>query len=510
MSAAMASYDSATGLPKTTAFENGVLLLTLTLVTMLYAMSVTIANVSLPQIKGALSATTDQIALIVTFNIIATAVATPMTGWLTARFGRRGVMIWSVAGFTVASFLCGTATSLEQLVVYRFMQGACGAPLVPLSQAIVVDSFPKEKIGSATAIYGMGVVLGPILAPTIGGYLSETYSWRWVFFMIVPCGLASLVGVMAFIKRRRSRPTSHLDWTGFIALALSIAAFQFMLDRGQRLDWFDNWQIIACCWIAVLGFYIFVSHSLTAERPFLNPRLLTKRNYVLGLGFAFVFGLLNFTPITLLPALLQTLRGYPDSIVGVILGIRGTGTLLGFTFMFLRGSKIDPRITMFAGFFLQGVSGWYMAQFNINLTTFDVLWTSWLQGLGVGLIWVPLSIVTFSQLDANETAEGSAVFHLMRNFGSSVFISISIAIMIRTGTTSYSELSENATPLNQGLVFQDSLFTIWSLDNSQTLAALSGEIGRQAIMIGYLNAFYAFAITAFAVCPFLFLAKVKK
>ncbi len=510
MSAAMATYDSATGLPKTTAFENGVLLLTLTLVTMLYAMSVTIANVALPQIKGALSATTDQIALIVTFNIIATAVATPMTGWLTARFGRRNVMVWSVAGFTIASFLCGTATSLEQLVVYRFMQGACGAPLVPLSQAIVIDSFPKEKVGSAQAIYGMGVVLGPILAPTIGGYLSEAYSWRWVFFMIVPCGVASLIGVMAFIKRRRSRPSAHLDWTGFIALALAIAAFQFMLDRGQRLDWFDNWQIVACCWVAALGFYIFVSHSLTAERPFLNPRLLMKRNYSLGLFFAFVFGLLNFTPITLLPALLQTLRDYPDSIVGLILGIRGTGTLLGFTFMFLRGSRIDPRITMFAGFFLQGVSGWYMAQFNINLTMYDVLWSTWLQGLGVGLIWVPLSMVTFSQLNENETAEGSAVFHLMRNFGSSVFISISIAIMIRTGTTSYSELSENATPLNQGLAFQDSLFTIWSLDNTQTLAALSGEIGRQAIMIGYLNAFHAFAITAFAVCPFLFLAKIKK
>jgi MFS transporter, DHA2 family, multidrug resistance protein len=510
MSGPMTTYDSPTSPPKTTAFENGVLLLTLTLVTMLYAMSVTIANVSLPQIKGALSATTDQIALIVTFNIIATAVATPMTGWLTARFGRRYVMIWSVAGFTIASFLCGTAASLDQLVIYRFMQGACGAPLVPLSQAIVIDTFPREKVASATAIYGMGVVLGPILAPTIGGYLSETYSWRWVFFMIVPCGVASLVGVLAFIKRRRSRPSAHLDWTGFIALALAIAAFQFLLDRGQRLDWFDSWQIIACAWVAILGFYVFVSHSLTADRPFLNPRLLLKRNYVLGLCFAFVFGLLNFTPITLLPALLQTLRGYPDSIVGIILGIRGTGTLLGFTLMFLGASKLDPRFTMFVGFFLQGISGWYMAQFNINLTTFDVLWTSWLQGLGVGLIWVPLSIVTFSQLDDSETAEGSAVFHLMRNFGSSIFISITIAIMIRTGTTSYAELSENASPLNQGLVFQDSIFSMWSLDNNQTLAALSGEIGRQAIMIGYLNAFYAFAITAFAVCPFLFLAKVKK
>ena len=506
----MTTYYSTTEPPKATAFENGVLLATLTLVTMLYAMSVTIANVSLPQIKGALSATTDQIALIVTFNIIATAIATPMTGWLAARFGRRNVMIWAVMGFTVSSFLCGTATSLEQLVFYRFLQGACGAPLPPLCQSTVVDTYPKEKIGSANAIFGMGVVLGPILAPTIGGYLSETYSWRWVFFMMVPLGVVSLLGVLLFIKRRRFRPDAHLDWTGFLALAVTIGAFQFMLDRGERLDWFDNWQIVTCACAATLGLYIFITHSMTTDKPFLNPRLLLKRNYVLGLGFAFVFGLLNFTPITMLPALLQTLRGYPDAIVGIILGIRGTGTLLGFTFMFLGGSKIDPRYTMFAGFFLQGLSGWYMAQFNINLTTLDVLWTAWLQGLGVGLIWVPLTIITFNQLDETETAEGASVFHLVRNFGSSIFISISMTIMLRTGQMNYSELTQNATPLNEALVFQDSLFAIWSLDSPGTLAALSGEIGRQAIMIGYLNAFYAFAMTAFAVCPFLFLAKLKK
>ena len=506
----MTAVDTTAGPPKSAALENAVLLGTLTLVTMLYAMSVTIANVSLPQIKGALSATTDEIALIVTFNIIATAIATPTTGWLAARFGRRYVMIWGVAGFTMASFLCGTATSLEQLVLYRIIQGACGAPLVPLSQAIVVDAYPKEKLGSANAIFGMGVVLGPIIAPTIGGYLSETYSWRWVFFMIVPCGMISLLGVMLFIKRRPSRPSAYLDWTGFIALSLSIAATQFMLDRGERLDWFDHFHVVTCAWLAALGFYVFVSHSLTARRPFLNPNLLLKRNFALGILFAFIFGMLNFTPITLMPALLQTLRGYPDSIVGMILGIRGTGTLLGFTFMFLGGSRIDPRYTMLAGFLMQGISGWYMAQFNINLTTFDVLWTSWLQGLGVGMIWVPLSIITFSQLDETQTAEGASIFHLVRNFGSSVFISISIAIMLRTSQINYAEISENASPLNQGLAFQDSLIASWSIGGPATIAALSGEIGRQAIMIGYLNAFHVFALTAFAVCPFLFFARIKR
>jgi DHA2 family multidrug resistance protein len=506
----MSTLTPKTKAHKTTALENAAVLITLTLVTMLYAMSVTIANVSLPQIKGALSTTTDEIALIVTFSIIATAVGTPMTGWLTARFGRRNVLIWSVFGFTVSSFLCGTASSLEELVLYRILQGACGAPLPPLSQAIVVDTYPKEQIGSANAIFGMGVVLGPILAPTIGGYLSEEHSWRWVFFMMVPCGIVSLIGVLVFIRKQGSLNKLYLDWTGFLSLAIAIAAFQFMLDRGERLDWFDNWVITGSAITAVLCLYIFVSHSLTSERPFLNPKLLLKRNYVLGLLFVFIFGLLNFTPITLLPALLQTLHGYPDSVIGVILGIRGTGTLLGFTFMFLGGSKIDPRYTMFAGFFLQGISGWYMAQFSINLTMFDVLWTSWLQGLGVGMIWVPLTIVTFSQLDETETAEGASIFHLVRNFGSSIFISISIAIMTRTGGMNYSTIAQNVNPLNEAFTFQDSLFETWSIDGVQRLSTLAGEIERQAIMIGYLNAFYAFCMTAFAICPFLFLAKVKK
>lgn len=505
----MSSLEKSLTTYKNTAFDRAAILITLTLVTMLYAMSVTIANVSLPQIKGALSATTDEVALIITFSIIATAVCTPMTGWLTARFGRRNVLIWSVLGFTISSFLCGTASSLEELVLYRIMQGACGAPLPPLSQAIIVDTYPKEKIGSANAIFGMGVVLGPILAPTIGGYLSETYSWRWVFFMMVPCGVASLIGVSLFIRQKGSFSKLYLDWTGFLSLALAVAAFQFMLDRGERLDWFDDWIIMSCAILAVIGFYIFVTHSLTSEKPFLNPKLLLKRNYLLGLIFAFIFGMLNFTPITLLPALLQTLHGYPDSIVGEILGIRGTGTLLGFTFMFLGGSKIDPRYTMFVGFFLQGISGWYMAQFSINLTIFDVLWTSWLQGLGVGMIWVPLTIITFSQLDETETAEGASIFHLVRNFGSSIFISITIAIMIRTGNMNYSTLSQNINPLNEAFTFQDSLFATWSIDGVQRLVTLSGEIERQAIMIGYLNAFYAFCMTAFAICPFLFLAKIR-
>jgi MFS transporter, DHA2 family, multidrug resistance protein len=490
-------------------FERSMILVTVTSVTMLYAMTVTIANVSLPQMQGALSATTDQIALVVTFNIIATAIATPMSGWLAARFSRRTILIWGVTGFTAASLACGLATSLEALVFFRVLQGAFGAPLVPLSQATVMDSYPQEQRGSAMAVFGMGVVIGPVLAPTIGGILSELYGWRWVFFMIVPCGLIALGGVMIYIQDRRKAGSTYLDWTGFLTLSVFIASFQFMMDRGERLDWFDSTTILLCGAVALMALYLFIAHSATADRPFLNPKLLLDRNYTLGLMLVFMFGMLNFTPATLMPSLLQGVRGYPDSIIGYVLGARGVGTMLGFFVMFW-GNKLEPRMLLALGFGLQGLSGVFIAGFNINMTTFDVLWTSALQGLGVGLIWVPLTIVTFRTMDPSKTAEATAIFHLIRNFGSSIFISISIGVAQRSARTNYAEMSEFASPMNEALDYQFSFNSIYSLDSARALAGLSNEIARQAVMIGYLNTFLLFAATSFAAIPILFFFRMRK
>lgn len=491
------------------AFGRAMILTTVTLVTTLYAMTVTIANVSLPQMQGSLSATTDQIALVVTFNIIATAIATPMTGWLAARFSRRAILIWGVVGFTCASLACGLATSLEGLVLFRVLQGAFGAPLVPLSQAIVMDSYPRERQASAMAIFGMGVVVGPVLAPTVGGYLSELYNWRWVFFMIVPFGLAALAGVIVYIQDRNRSGSSHLDWTGFLTLSVFIASFQFMLDQGERLDWFSSGTVLMCGAVAAVALYVFIAHSVTADRPFLNPKLLTDRNYALGLVIVFVFGMLNFTPTTLLPPLMQGVRGYPDSVIGMVLGARGIGTLTGFFLMFW-ANKFDPRLLLVIGFACQGIAGWTMAQFSVDLTTWGVLWTSALQGFGVGMIWVPLTLVTFATLDQRHTAEATAIFHLVRNFGSSIFISLSIALALRTARESYAELTVNASPMNQALAMQDGLFRTWSLDSVTALAGLSREIGRQALMIGYLNAFMLFAVTSFAVIPLVLMVRVVR
>jgi len=485
-------------------------LVTLTFVTMLYAMTVTIANVSLPQMQGALSATTDQIALVVTFNIVATAIVTPMTGWLTGRFGRRNTMIWGVGGFTIASFLCGAAPNLETLIFFRAAQGAFGAPLVPLSQAILLETYPKKDHGFATSIYGTGVVLGPVIAPTLGGYLSELLSWRWVFFMIIPFGVIAFTGVITLIKARSDRPSTKLDWTGFLSLSIAVAAAQLMLDRGERNDWFNSTEIIAIAGLSCLALYFFVAHTLTAKQgtSFLNIAILKDRNYVLGLLIVFVFGMLNFTPMTLLPPLLQTVQDYPDSIIGWLLGARGIGTLVAFAMMVYL-SKLDPRPILITGFLIQGLAGFAMANFDVNVTTFDVAWTSCLQGFGVGLIWVPVTLITFSTMDPKLLPEGMAIFHLLRNFGSSVFISVSFAVVIRTGKTNYSEMVEQISPFNErlGMPF---VAGRWSFETTEGLAAISGEVGRQAVMVGYVNAFYLFALACFSVIPFVFLVRMKR
>ncbi|MEM1298894.1 MAG: DHA2 family efflux MFS transporter permease subunit [Pseudomonadota bacterium] len=492
---AEATAPASSGPPKLSTFQQAMLLATVTFVTMLYAMTVTIANVSLPQMQGSLSSTPDQIAWIVTFNIVATAVVTPMAGWLAARFGRRRLMIWGILGFGTSSVLCGLATSVPELVIYRIGQGAFGAPLVPLSQAIVIETFDEKVRPKVMSIWGTGVILGPIIAPAIGGALSEAYNWRWVFFMLVPFTAVALIGVLAFIRERSDRgPIPKLDWTGFLALAVVITALQLTLDRGERAGWLGSWEIPIYLGILASALWVFVIRNFQAETPFLNPGLLRDRNFVVGCLLIFIFGMLNFTPITLLPTLLQNVQGYPDSIIGQILSARGAGTFLSFAAMFAL-SRLDPRIPLFVGFALQAWGGWVMSGFDVTVSTNDVLIAAFVQGIGVGFCWIPLSIITFVTLDKRLVPDGTAIFHLVRNMGSSIFISISIAIVIRQSRTSYSELVPNLSPLNETLRLPGIEMDVGGAD-ADALARMSAEIGRQATMIGYIDGFVLFAVTA--------------
>jgi DHA2 family multidrug resistance protein len=481
---------------------------TCTAVTFLYAMTVTIANVSLPQMQGALSATQDQIAWVVTANIVATAVMTPLAGWLVARFGRRRLCNACVIAFGAASLACGLADSLGQLVLARVLQGAVGAPLVPVSQAIVLDTYPKRQHGAVIAIFGMGSVLGPVVGPVLGGVLSEAYDWRWVFYMIVPFSVLALAGTWLFIRDRESPARVRLDWLGFVLLSAALASLQVMLDRGERADWFDAGEIVAYATLAAIAFYAFVAHSATAERPFLQPALLRDRNFAIGIVLIFVFGMLNFTPMTLIPPLLQGIGGYPDSVIGFVLGARGLGTMVAF-FVMIFASRLDPRAMIGIGFLLQALAGWQLAQLDMTPTAEGVFWTMALQGFGVGVLWVPITMVTFATLGADAMAEGSAVYHMVRNVGSSIHISLSTTLAVRMARANYAELAPAVSPYNEALRLPW-VTGAWNVHEPHGLAAVGREVARQAAMIGYIDTFVFFIATSLAVLPLVLLVRWRR
>jgi DHA2 family multidrug resistance protein len=282
-----------------------------------------------------------------------------------------------------------------------------------------------------------------------------------------------------------------------------------MLDRGERQGWLEAPEIVLEAAIAIIAFYIFVVHSLTKDAPFLDPRLLRDRNFAVGLLLTIIFGMLNVTPMVLLPPLLQVLKGYPDSVIGLLLGARAVGTLLGFFIIFF-GHRLDPRIWLVLGFGSQGLAGLAMAQFDLNVSTFDVAWTSALQGLGVGFLWVPLTLVTFATLNPRHLPEGMAIFHLLRNIGSSIHISVSVALVLHMAKVNYAGLAEFISPYNETLRYSSTL-GLWNTESIQGLAAIGGEVQRQAAMIGYINAFYMYALTALAVAPLILLVgKVRR
>jgi len=492
----------------TPSLQRAWVLATCTGVTFLYSMSLTAVNVSLPQIQGALSATPDQIAWVITSNLVATAVMTPLTGWLAARFGARLLCMACVAGFTVASAACGLAGSIEALVAWRTLQGASGAPLVPMSQAIMLASFPRERHGAVISVFGVASVLGPVVGPVLGGALAEAYDWRWVFYMMVPFSLAALAACWLFIRDRESPQAVRLDWTGFLMLSAALAGLQLMLDRGERAGWFSSPEIVGWATLAALGLYLFIAHTLTHARPFLDPRLLRERNFALGLVLIFVFGMLNFTPMTMLPPMLQGVAGYPDSVIGWVLGARGLGTMAGFSLM-IYASRFDPRVMIGLGFLLQALAGWQLAQLDPGFGVHDVFWPMALQGLGVGLLWVPITMVAFSAIEGERMAEGTAVYHMLRNIGSSVHISLSTVLVVHMTQASHAELTPNVTRYNEALSLPWVRGTL-DLGDPSSLAAIEAEIARQASMLGYLDSFWAFSATALIVLPLILLVRWKR
>jgi DHA2 family multidrug resistance protein len=489
--AAITDPGEANGL---TAAQRILTLATVVLASSLYGTALLTTSTILPQMQGAMSATQDEIAWAMTFNILATAIVTPMTGWLVARFGEKRVMVWSIGIFTIATLACGLSQSLETLVFWRILQGGSGAPVVPLSQTILLNTFPRRQHQMVLGLFGMAVAVAPVFGPILGGYLAEAYSWRWAFYMLVPVGVAALVGMQLTLRADGPPAPARFDWTGFIALSVALASIQLVLARGVRLDWFDSTEIIAECVIAAVAFYVFIFHCLTTTSPFLNLKILSDRNYAIGLVLVTIYGMLNFTPMVLLPPLLQQHAGFSDALVGQVIGARGAGMTIGFmTAGFM--ARIDPRISMALGFGLQTVAGLWMLSFDLNVPMETLLANSAVQGFAVGTVWVPMTVVAFDTLDVKHRAEASSVFHLLRNIGSSFFISLSIAEIVRTTGANYSRMAEMITPFNEALTMP-SMVGAWSFDTVAGLAKVAKEINRQAAMIGYLNAFMMYTATS--------------
>ncbi len=477
------------------------------LATFMQGVDTTIANVALPHMQGSFSASQDQVAWVVTSYIVAAAIMTPLTGWLAGRFGIKYVFFFSVAGFTLASALCGAATSLAEIVIYRLLQGICGAALVPLSQAVLLQINPPERHAKAMAVWGMGVILGPIIGPALGGWLTEDFSWRWVFYINLPFGVLAAVGILIFIREARRGHREPFDFFGFATLSLAIGALQMLLDRGELKDWFGSTEIWIEATIAGLCLYLFLVHTATATvRSFLNRDLLKDANCVAGTILMFLLGMPLYGTMTLLPTMLQDLMNYPVLTTGLVTAPRGIGTMIGMFLVARLIGRVDTRLIILIGLVVTAIAMWQMTGFSLYMGTGPIISSGILQGFGLGFVFTPLSTVTFSTLPRNLLTQGTAIFSLTRNIGGSIGISIAVALLAQNTQIVHSRLVERLRPDNP-LAQAPYLTAPYSLTDPSGIAALNAEATRQAAMVAYINDFQLMMVLVIAALPLLLLLR---
>lgn len=475
--------------------------------TIMVALDGTIANVALPHMQSSVSASQDQIVWVLTSYLIATAVATPLSGWLADRFGRKRVMLISVAGFTLASMACGIATNLDELVLYRVVQGLCGAALVPLSQALMLDINPPERVGKAMAVFGMGTIMGPVIGPTLGGWLTDSFSWRWIFFVNLPFGILALVGLSAFMSESRAANQPRFDLMGFAFLSIFVAALQLMLDRGQQLDWFSSWEICIEAAVALLFLYLTVVHMWTAKHPFIRPAVFRDRNFLSGSIVGMQLGVLVYAVLALIAPMLQHLMGYPVMLTGLVTMPRGLGTIISMFFVGHLIGRVDARHLVVAGLLLCAASLYQMAHLSLEMDSWPVVIAGFVQGMGAGLIFVPVTTIMFSTLAQPYRNEGAALNSLARNMGGAIGISVLQALTIRNTATVESRLAEGVRPDNP---IMDMRLPDFDFNLPSSVAGLEQEIVRQATMVAYLDSYWFLFIVTLSVVPVALLMKIPK
>lgn len=486
--------------------NRGALTACVILATLMQALDTTIANVALPYMQGSVSASQDQIAWVLTSYIVAAAIMTPPTGFLAGRFGLKNLFLVAIAGFTVASMLCGMAQSLTQLVLFRVLQGAFGASLVPLSQTVLLGSYPRERQGFAMALFGIGVMIGPVLGPVLGGWLTENYSWRWVFYINLPIGILDLIGIMIFLPESPRDSSAKLDWFGFGTLSVAIGALQIMLDRGEQKDWFGSGEIMIEAVIAVSAFYLFLVHTFTADKPFVRPSLFRDRNFTAGVLFISIVGLTYYASMALQPPYLQELMDYPVVTAGLVMGPRGIGTMASMLIVGRLVGRTDTRILLFIGLCLTAWSFNAMTGWTPDVSQGAIIGVTMVQGFGLGFLFVPLSAATLSTLPLAERAEGAGLFSLSRNIGSSVGISIVNALLVQNTQANHAAIVPSVNAVNRA--FENPLIAqAWSPLTAAGRAALDAVVTRQAQIIAYIDDYKLLMIAALAVIPLLVVFK---
>jgi MFS transporter, DHA2 family, multidrug resistance protein len=473
---------------------------------MMQTLDTTIVNVALPYVQGSVAASSDQITWVLTSYITMAAIMTPPTGFLVARFGLKRLFIVSTLGFTLTSMLCGMADSLTQIVVFRAVQGAFGAAMIPLAQTVLLTIYPKERHGFAMALYGVGVVVGPVLGPVIGGWLTENYTWRYVFYINGPLGIITFIGMMMFLPESPRNGPQKFDWFGFGTLSLAIGALQILLDRGEIKDWFGSSEIVIEALIASSAFYLFLVHTMTAERPFVRPALFRDRNLVAGAIFSVVTFITLYASLALQPPYLQDLMNYPVFTAGLVMGPRGVGTMVGTLLVGRFVGKVDTRLLLAIGLGLTAWAFYVMMGWTPDVSEREIIVTGLLQGAGSGVLFVPLSAVTLSTLAPEDRPDGASVFSLSRSLGSSIGISVFTALLTTNTEINHADISANITPVNRA--FQDpSIAQFLSPVTAAGRAALDALVTQQAQVIAYIDDYKLLMIATLALFALLVIFK---
>ncbi len=468
----------------------------------------TIANVALPDMEASLGAASDTVTWVLTSYIVAAAIATPLTAWLGGKVGRKRLFLLAIAGFVGASMLCGLAQSLSQMVAFRLIQGASGAFIIPLGQSFLLDAYPREKHGQAMALWGLGIMVGPVMGPVLGGWLTDNYSWRWVFYVNLPFGLLALFGAATFLPGAESL-RRRFDAFGFVALGIGIGALQLMLDRGQQLDWFSSREVMIEAATCVAGLWVFGVHIFTAKDTILPTELLRDRNILTGFGFIFVVGMLQVATSALLPPMLEQLYGYPVVTAGFAMAPRGIGTMAGMLIVGRIIGKVDARLLMMIGMTLVAGSMWVMTGFSPIMGMMPFLTTGFVQGFGVGLIFVPLNTLVFATVAPALRTDASSFYSLLRNLGGSVGVSLSVGILARQSQIAHADIGGAVTPF--ALPGADpNIARALGATGDTVLALLDATVNGQAAMIAYLDDFTLMMWLSVALVPLVLLLRAPR